>query len=99
MTVKLPWRVRSDKVDVIVQATDSWEAWDAIADRPLSDFGLLVTAECNEDANPVGIRTSALMFRWNRDADAAKAIEAAVATGLPDTRELDLRVAGRKEQQ
>lgn len=60
-----------------------------LRDRPLGDFGLVAFAEPDESADPVLIRTSALLFRWGRDEDAEAACDYAVSQGLPDTREVD----------
>ena len=69
----------------VVYAKDQFEAFDMLRDRPTEDFGLIVEAEPNEDANGFPIRTSALMFRWGRDADAILAIQRAIEEGYPDT--------------
>lgn len=88
------WRVRSAKIDVVVTGrAEQWDVFDQIADRPLADFGIIVCAEHNEDANPVCVRTSILMYRWGRDGDAAKAIRHAVQSGLSDTTERDKQLA------
>lgn len=89
------WHLKSRRIDTIVAAPDQWLAWDTLRTQPLSNFGLIVEAEPNENANPVSIHTAALMFRWHRDDDARTVIRAAVAHGLPDTTVADFKTAGR----
>lgn len=88
--VGVAWHIRSREINEVVNAADQFAAWDTLSDRPVEDFGLVVAAEREEDADPVYVRTSALMFRWGRDADAEAFISVAVANGLPDTTEQDL---------
>lgn len=54
-----------------------------------SDFGLIVTAEADENGDPIPVRTSALMFSWGRDDDAEEFIDLAIDAGLPDTTKED----------
>jgi hypothetical protein len=94
------WRVRSRAIDEIVVVADQFAAWDTLKGRPVEDFGLIVTAEPNESADPIPIHTAALMFSWCRDADALRLIEVAVANGLGDTeiadRESGAEIARRR---
>lgn len=89
------WHIKSHKINKVVVARNQDEAWEALRELPATDFGLIVTAEAGENANPIAIHTAALMFRWHRDADARLFIEVALASGLPDTTQADLRTAGR----
>lgn len=79
------WVLRSGRIHEVVSAPDQFSAFDVLRDRPVQDFGLIVTAEPDEDADPVGVRTSALLLHWGREADAAMVIQAAIGQGLPDT--------------
>lgn len=90
------WQLRSAAIDEIVQARDQFEAWDTLRDRPIEDLGLVVEAEPDENADPIPVRTSGLMFRWGRDDDARAFIELAIANDLPDTTAADLAFAGRE---
>lgn len=83
------WHLRSRAIDELVQAADQFAAWDTLRDRPLEDFGLIVTAERDEDADPIGVHTSGLMFWWGRDDDAKRLIALAIENGLPDTTAAD----------
>lgn len=83
------WRVKSGRIDEHVRAADQFEAWNTLRDRPAEDFGLIATAEPEEDADPIGAHTAGLMFSWGRDEDAVAFIAMAVANGLPDTTEAD----------
>jgi hypothetical protein len=64
------WHLRSRAINEVVRASDQWEAWDTLRDRSALDFGLIVVAEPNEDADPIPVQTAALMRRWGRDDDA-----------------------------
>lgn len=77
----------------IVQAEDQWGAFDALRDLPLSAFGLVVSAEPDESANPILARTSMLLCRWGREADFKAAVASAVEQGLDDTTEADRALA------
>lgn len=83
------WRLKSRGIDEIVAASDQFDAWDTLRDRPVEDFGLIVTAEPDESGDPIPARTSGLMFSWGRDEDAAAFVALAVENGLPDTTEAD----------
>ena len=76
------WLLKSRDIIRVVEAPDQWVAWDTLRDRPAADFGLLVTAEANEDGEPIAVRTEILMTRWGRDADAAQFHALAVQQGL-----------------
>ncbi len=83
------YRIWSRAIDEWIEAEDQFAAWDTIRDRPAEDFGLIVTAEPDESADPIPVRTSALMFWWGRDEDAERFIALALEQGLPDTTETD----------
>lgn len=87
------WHLRSGVIDEWVRAIDQWEAWMTLRDRPVTDFGLLATAEPDEagEDDVLLARSSGLMFWFGRDADAEDLIAAAMANGLPDTTERDRR--------
>lgn len=92
------WRLKSNSIDSIVRAADQFEAWDTLRDRPLSHFGLVVTAEPDESGDPIPVHTSALLFSWGRDHEARMLIDAAVSVGLPDTTEADLEYAKERNR-
>lgn len=85
------WHLRSRAVNEVVHAPDQFDAWDTLRDRPAEDFGLVVTAEPDESGDPITVRTSALMFSWGREVDAAAFVVIAVESGLPNTTLEDLR--------
>ena len=85
------WQLRSRAINEVVQAKDQFAAWDTLRDRPADDFGLIVEAEPDENSDPFLVRTSALMFSWGRDEEAAAFVSCAVANGLSDTTEVDRR--------
>jgi hypothetical protein len=88
------WRIRSGEIDELVRAPDQIAAWDTLRDRPLEAFGVVASAEPDESADPIYVRTSALMFRWGRDNDARVIIRMAVdLVGLPDTTVADQEFA------
>lgn len=95
---EIAWRLKSGSIDEIVRAADQFTAWDTLCDRPVEAFGLIVTAEPNESADPIAIRTSALMFSWGRDKDAADFVTAARLQGLSDTTEADRAFAASRGQ-
>jgi hypothetical protein len=66
----IAFRLRSAFIDRVVRAADQWEAWDTLRDRPASHFGLIVTAEPDESADPIPVQTATLMRRWGRNAAA-----------------------------
>lgn len=78
------WRLKSLKINETIRAHDQWIAWDSLRSKPITDFGLIVTAEDTKDAsNEYGVKTSQLMGRWGRDDDAYTFICAAIDAGLP----------------
>jgi hypothetical protein len=79
------WLVQSAEISEFVFASDQFEAWDALRDRRAEDFGLIAKAEVNESGDPFLIRTSALMYRWGRDADGERFISRGMEVGMPDT--------------
>lgn len=90
------WLLTSKAFSDLVTADDQFEAWDTLRERPITDFGLIVQAERDEDGDPIAIRTSALMLRWNRDEAARDFVMAGmVLHGWGDTTELDKAIAGR----
>ena len=88
----MKWFLNSKNIDEIVEASDSWEAFDTLRDRPLADFGSVVevqpTNETRETA--IAIRTSALFGRWGNRVAALYFIGVAKELGLPDTSDTDL---------
>jgi len=76
------WVVEFAGGSLIVQAPDQWGAWDALRDRRLEDFGLICSAEPNENGDPFLVQTETLMRRWGRETDADLCHEAAVKEGL-----------------
>lgn len=89
------WHLRSGSIDELVRADDQWAAWDTLNDRDTEEFGLIASAEPDENDDPLLIRTSALMRVWGRDEDAEAFVAAAVAEGMPDTTESDKRTAAK----
>lgn len=89
----MKWMLESREIDEVVEARDQWEAYDTLKDRPLGDFGLIVTAQPANETNEhaVGVRTAFLFgTRWG-DPIAAKAfVERGIELGLPDTTEQDI---------
>jgi hypothetical protein len=90
------WHVTTKCINEYVRASNQFEAWDTLRDRPVSDFGLIVLAEPDESADPIMVHTAALMFSWGRSADAELALATAEQAGLPDTREMDLAFAAQR---
>lgn len=76
------WHVCSREINEIVRAADQWEAWDTLRYRSAFDFGLIVTAEPNEDADPIPVHAATLMRRWGRDQDAEAFDQIAREAGL-----------------
>ncbi len=87
------WRIQSRAIDEVVQAEDQFEAWNTLRDRSTPDFGLIVSAEPDENADPFYVYTSALMTLWGREEDAVVFREIALAAGLHDTTQSDNRFA------
>lgn len=79
---KQQWLVRTKAVSVVVKAQDQWEAWDVLKERPLEDFGLICSAEANEDGDPIPVQTATLMLRWGRITDVIACNTAAARAGL-----------------
>lgn len=96
MAKKQTWIIGSGDIKEVVRAMDQFEAWDTLRDRPAEDFGLIASAEPNESSDPFHVRTSLLMYRWGRDADAKRFIERGIECGMPDTTDADMK-AGRKQ--
>lgn len=76
------WLIRSNGHTDVVVASDQWEAWDTWRDRPAADFGLVVLAEMNENADPIPVQTATLMRRWGREEDAIRFDDRAKELGL-----------------
>lgn len=93
------WHVKSGLIDEFVRAADQHAAFDTLRDRPVEEFGLIVTAEPDESADPIAIRTSALLFSWGREQDAEDCIRAARFAGLSDTTRLDREWAAARGTQ
>lgn len=90
------WHLRSGSIDEIVRAPDQWEAWLTLADRPVSEFGVLATAEPDEDGDPLLIRVTALLRVWGRDDDADTLTAAICELGYPDTTQKDREIATKR---
>lgn len=84
------WHVKSGAIDELVPADDQWEAWDQFRGYPVEAFGLLLSAEPNENADPLLVRTSHAMVRWDRMEDAKLFAARAAEFGLPDTLAQDI---------
>lgn len=77
------WILRSANIREVVRAVDQWEAWDTLRARPVSDFGLIVIAEPDEDEDEsILVHSETLFRRWGREDDAALADQAARREGL-----------------
>jgi len=87
------WQLRSGTINEVVNAPDQWAAWNTLRNRPLSDFGLIVTAEADENGDPIPVHTASLLFSWHRDQDAQALISLAIEHGLPDTTATDIAIA------
>lgn len=83
------WVLRSRNIFEVVEAHDQFAAWNTLRIRPADDFGILVTAEPDEDGDPIPVRTSQLMMSWGREDDGLAFVAAAIAAGLPDTTSAD----------
>lgn len=92
---KKKWVVSSGDIREVAYAADQFEAWDTLRDRPAEEFGLVAEAEPDENGEPYPIRTSILMFRWHRDADAKRFIARMKDLEGIDTTAADLKAAGR----
>lgn len=91
------WHVTSKEINEYVRAPDQFEAWNTLRGRPVEDFGLIVTAEPDENEDEsICVHTAALMLWWDRPADAELAFAAAERAGLPDTREANLAFAAAR---
>jgi hypothetical protein len=76
------WLIKTKDITEVVDAPDQFAAWDTLSERPMNEFGLIVTAEQNEDGNPIGIHTAALMRRWDRQSAAQLFDQLARSKGL-----------------
>lgn len=78
------WIIRSKDILETVRAVDQWEAWDTLRDRPMTDFGLIVTASPNDapEDDRIGVQTEALMRRWGRVGEADQFHALAAEMGL-----------------
>ena len=93
MTIHRRWHITSKGINEYVVAPDQWAAWNTLRNRPVEDFGLIVSAEPDDNDEAIPVHTATLMFAWNRDDDAALAIAVAIANDLPDTTVANLAVA------
>jgi hypothetical protein len=87
------WMLTSRRISEVVTAADQFAAWNTLRNRPIEDFGLVVSAEPDENGDPIPVRTSQLMFSWGRPEDARAFIALAIEKGLPDTTAADSRFA------
>jgi hypothetical protein len=85
MSKKIKWHLTSAEISTFVYAEDQFAAYDTIRDLPAEDFGMIVQAEPDENMEPFPVRTSLLMFRWGREADALRFIARGMELGMPDT--------------
>lgn len=76
------WIIRSGSLRGVIQAPDQWAAWDTWQGQDRYQFGLIATAEANENGDPIPVKTSALMERWGRVHDAAEFHALARSKGL-----------------
>lgn len=89
------WLLTTGDIKEFVYAETPFAAWDTLRDRSKFDFGLVTSAEPDEDGNPYHVRTSLLMFRWGRDDDAEQFIALGLTKGMPDTTAEDRAAAIR----
>lgn len=89
------WKITSGDISEFVCASNQFEAWETLRDRPAEEFGAIVLAEPDGNDNPFIVRTSQLMYRWGRDGDAERFISLMMEAGMPDTTIEDLSAAGR----
>ena len=87
------WLVHSGDIREVVFAADQFAAIDFLRDRPAKEFGLIVVAEPEENGNPYAVRTTLLMYQWNRPDDAERFAALAQECGLPDTTAQDMAAA------
>ena len=64
------WMIRSGSLSAVIEAPDQWAAWDTWRGQDRYQFGLVATAEADENGDPIPVKTSALMERWGRQHDA-----------------------------
>lgn len=76
------WHLRGRQINEVVEAADQWEAWDTLRDRSVFDFGLVTSAEADENADPIPVHTATLMRRWGREEDAEAFDQLAREAGL-----------------
>jgi hypothetical protein len=91
----IKWTITSGSIRWEGISLTQFSAFDRIRSRPVEEFGMISLAE-NDRGESFPIRTSILMFRWYRDADAARFIAQMInEEGIPDTTRMDLHAAGR----
>lgn len=90
------WHLRSGSIDEVVRAPDQWDAWATLADRDVTEFGVLASAEPDENGDPILFRTVTLFRCWGRDIDADALTAAMVELGYPDTTEQDREIATKR---
>ena len=76
------WMLTSRRISEVVTAIDQWAAWNTLRTRPVEDFGLIVSAEPNENGDPIPVHTATLMRQWGRESDAELFDDAARLQGL-----------------
>lgn len=76
------WMIRSGSLSAVVEAEDQFAAWDTWRGEDRYQFGLVATAEANEDGEPIPVKTSSLMERWGRLHDADEFHAVARSKGL-----------------
>lgn len=76
------WMVSTRKIRRAIRAVDQWEAWDTLRAEDRDQFGLVVSAEPDENGDPFLVQASTLMERWGREHDAAEFHVLSRAEGL-----------------
>lgn len=82
MTTEALWAIRSGKLVAMVRAADQFVAWDTFRHEDRYQFGLIATAEPNENGDPIPVKVSTLMERWGRIHDAEQFHALARSKGL-----------------
>ncbi len=76
------WFIKTGALAAVVEADDQWAAWDIWRGHDRYQFGLICTAEPDEDGDPIPVKTSTLMQRWGRVHDEAEFHALAQTMGL-----------------
>jgi hypothetical protein len=66
----------------VIEAPDQFAAWDTWRGQDRYQFGLVSSAEPDENGDPIPIQTSTLMERWGRTHDAEEFHALARSKGL-----------------